>query len=156
MRSQMFKKQVALSTLGLALILGCEQKARQSQPNPGSAMPANVTIDDVQQDAAASMNTTAAYSQQEKDKLVADMKAQLAIMDANIEKLRLKGEDLASDAKTNWELKMAALDQKRQLANQKLAEIGESTSKAWSDVEAGAKSAWEELSKAFEEASNEF
>jgi hypothetical protein len=77
-------------------------------------------------------------------------------MDAKIEQLRLKGQDLASDAKTTWDLKMTTLEEKRKLANERLSEIGESTSKAWRDVEIGVKSAWEELSKAFQEASNEF
>ena len=84
------------------------------------------------------------------------MKEKLAVMDANIERLRLKGKNLASDAKAKWDVKMAKLDENRKSANDKLAEFGASTSKAWSDVEAGAKSAWAELSKAFQEASNEF
>jgi hypothetical protein len=86
MQYHMFQKQVAISTLGLAFILGCEQKVPQSLPSSPSAVPSKVTTDDVKRDAAASMKTTAAYSQQEKDKLVADMKAQMAIMDANVEK----------------------------------------------------------------------
>lgn len=156
MRYHMFQNQVALGTLGLAFILGCEQKAPQAQPSSTSAMPSKVTIDDVKRDAAESLNTTAAYSQQERDRLLADMKAQMALMDANIEKLRLQGKDLASDAKTNWELRMAALEEKRKLAKERLVEFGESSSKALKDVEAGAKSAWEELSKAFQETSKEF
>jgi hypothetical protein len=150
----MCRKTIALSTLGLAFLLGCEQPT--PQPKSTSETPTNVTTDDVKRDATATVATTATYSQQEKEKLLAEMKTQMAMMDANIEKLRLKGKELASDAKTSWELKMAALEEKRKLANERLAEIGESTSKAWSDVEKGAKSAWEELSKAFQEASSEF
>lgn len=156
MRFHLFQLQVALGTLGLAFIFGCEQSGPQAQPSSTSTAPSKVTIDDVKRDAAESLTTTSAYSLQEKDKLVADMKAQLAIMDANIEKLRIQGKDLANDAKTNWELKMAALDEKRKLAKERLMEIGESSAMAWREVEAGVKSAWEELSKAFQEASNEF
>ncbi|MCY3004655.1 MAG: hypothetical protein NTV29_01610 [Planctomycetota bacterium] len=156
MRYEMNKKKIAFGTLGLFLILGCEQKPPQPLPKPITTMPSKVTIDDVKRDATASMNTTAAYSQQEKDKLLAEMKDKIAIIDANIVKLRLKGTDLASDAKANWDLKMAALDEKRKSANEKLSEMGGATSRAWPDVEAGARSAWEELSKAVQEASNEF
>jgi predicted phage tail protein len=102
------------------------------------------------------MKSTAAYSQQEKDKLVADMKAKLAVIDANIEQIRVKGKDLASDAKAKWDLKMAAIDEKRKLASERIAEVEESTSKAWDGVAEGATSAWEELSKALQDASNEF
>ena len=156
MRSYLPQKQLVLSILGLAFILGCERKAPQAQTSNIPAKPSNVTIDDVKRDAATSMNSAAAYSQQEKDKLVADMKAKLAVMDANIEQMRVKGKDLASDAKAKWDSNMAAIDEKRKLANERLAEVEESTSKGWSDVTAGAKSAWEELSKALQDASNEF
>jgi predicted nucleic acid-binding Zn-ribbon protein len=113
-------------------------------------------MDDVKRDATKSLTTTATYSQQEKDKLLTAMQTQLEAMEANIEKLRLKGADLASDAKTSWELKMVALEQKRETAKEKIAEISKSTAQAWSDVEKGAKTAWEDLSKAFIEASKEF
>ncbi len=155
MRYHKFMKQFALSTLGVVFVIGCDPKSPPTQPSPPSSVPSKVNLDDVKRDATSSMQTAAAYSKQEKDKLVADMKASMVVMDANIEKLRLKGKDLASDAKATWELKMAALDEKRKAAGERLAEVGESTSKAWSDVEAGAKSAWEELSKAFQEASKE-
>jgi predicted nucleic acid-binding Zn-ribbon protein len=113
-------------------------------------------MDDVKRDATKSLTTTATYSQQEKDKLLAAMQTQLEAMEANIEKLRLKGKDLASDTKSSWELKMAALEQKRETAKEKIAEISKSTSQAWSDIEKCAKTAWEDLSKAFLEASKEF
>lgn len=116
----------------------------------------NVTMDDVKRDATKSLTTTATYSQQEKDKLLAAMQTQLEAMEANIELLRLKGKELASDAKTSWELKMATLEQKRETAKEKIAEISKSTSQAWSDIEKCAKTAWEDLSKAFLEASKEF
>lgn len=156
MKFLMNKSEIALSTLGLAIILGCEQKPPQPLPKSTTTMPSKVTNEDVNRDATAAMNTTAAYSQQEKEKLLAEMKEKIVVMDAKIEQLRLKGKDLASDAKTTWDLKMTALEEKRKLANERLSEIGESTSKAWRDVEIGVKSAWEELSKAFQEASNEF
>ncbi len=106
-------------------------------------------MDDLKQNAVASPNATANYSQELKDKLYADMKAKMEVMDENIERLRQKGKNLESDAKTRWDLKMAALDEKRKLANERLAEVGESTSKAWSDIENGVMSAWEELSRPF-------
>lgn len=156
MRYLRFHKKFVLSTVGLAIIFGCEQKSAQVQPNPPSATPSKTTLDDVNRDAATSLNTTAEYSQQQKDKLVADMKEKIDTMKENIEILRLKGKDLSSDAKVKWDLQMAALDEKLKIANQRLAEVGESTSKAWTDVKEGANSAWAELSKAFREASNEF
>ena len=134
--------------------MGANRNLLKRTPDPEK--PPKVTLDDVKQDAAKSLTTTATYSQQEKEKLLAAMQTQFEAMDASIAKLRLQGAELASDAKTSWELKMAALEVKRETAKEKIAEISKSTSKAWSDVEKGAKTAWEDLSKAFLEASKEF
>jgi len=103
MKFLMNKNEIALSTLGLAIILGCEQKPPQPLPKSTTTMPSKVTIDDVNRDATAAMNTTAAYSQQEKEKLLAEMKEKIVVMDAKIEQLRLKGKDLASDPKLTSE-----------------------------------------------------
>lgn len=145
---------LALGFLGLLVSLGCEPKAPKELSPSTSA--GKVTLDNVKEDAAASMNTVAAYSQQEKDKLLADMKTKMELMDANIETLRQKGKDLASDAKIQWDRKMAAIDERRKLAAERIAELGDSSAKAWGDVEAGAQSAWKELTKAFQDASSEF
>lgn len=150
----MKRKQIAVAALGLFTVIGCEQKSPSPPTAPDKST--SVTMDDVTRDAAQSMSTSTAYSQQEKDRLVRDLQAQMVKMDANIEKLRLKGKDLTSEAKANWEVKMAALDEKRKLANEKLQAVSESTSEAWNDIESGAKSAWEDLSKAFRDASSEF
>lgn len=68
----------------------------------------------------------------------------------------VKGEGLAEDAKARWNIRMAELDLKRKAAIEKLGEIESSTARAWSDVERGARSAWEDLKSAFQNASNEF
>ncbi len=144
----------ALLVSGLLTTIGCNPKPTNSRL--GSDEPSAVTVDDVKRDAAAALETTTAYSQQSKDELVKAMKVQLSIMDANIEKLRLKGQGLASDAKANWDQKMSELEVKRKSANVKLTEIESSTAEAWSDVERGTQAAWEELKQAFQNASNEF
>ena len=133
---------------------GCTEKQEGTAVTAGK--PSVVTREDVDREAEESRDTTAAYSQQNKDKLVKELKDQLATMDENIAKLRVKGEALASDAKASWDLKMAELDLKRKSANEKLVEIESSTAKAWSDVEQGARSAWEDLKGAFQAASDEF
>jgi hypothetical protein len=69
--------------------------------------PSKVSFDDVKRDAARSITTTATYSQQERDSMIEDMKAKMATMDENIETLRLKGKDLAIDARANWDKSMS-------------------------------------------------
>jgi hypothetical protein len=150
----MISKYLTTATIGLVATVGCDPY----QPKPANVTEKNSTVtkEDVKRDAEKSAETTAAYSQQNREKLIQDMKAQMATMDANIEKLRLKGKDLASEAKLNWEEKMSDLEAKRKLANERLEEVGNATSQAWSDIEKGARSAWDDLAKAFRDASKEF
>jgi TolA-binding protein len=150
----MIRLQLAGVVAGLCIAVGCTEKQKETPVS--AAKPSIVTREDVDRAAQESKETTAAYSQQNKEKLVKDLKDQLATMDENIAKLRVKGEGLASDAKASWDTRMAELDVKRKAASEKLNEIESSTARAWSDVEKGARSAWEDLKTAFQNASNEF
>jgi len=51
---------------------------------------------------------------------------------------------------------MAELETKREAASAKLAEVGHSSAEAWKDVRKGAQSAYDDLDKAFRDASKEF
>ena len=77
-------------------------------------------------------------------------------MDAEIAKLREKGQDLKDEAKANWAPKMAELETKRDAARVKLTEVGHASAEAWKDAQQGAQVAWNELDKAFRDASREF
>lgn len=150
----MARSKLAFFLAGLLTTVGCDPKPGNSSTT--SEKTSRVTLDDVRHDSAAALETTAAYSNQNKEKLMKDLKDQLAIMDANIEQLRLKGQKLTNDAKEDWAAKMSELDIRRETVHAKLTEIETSTAEAWSDVERGAISAWEELKKAFQNASKEF
>jgi LPS O-antigen subunit length determinant protein (WzzB/FepE family) len=128
---------------------GCEQK-------PTDQTPGKVTSEDVRRDAGQAVNTAVEYSQQTKEEFQKKLDTQLNELDAKIAKLREKGRDLKDEAKANWDRKMAELETKRDAARAKLAEVGHSSAEAWKDVQKGAQSAWDELDKAFRDASQEF
>ena len=129
--------------------MGCEQK-------PADRTPGKVTSEDVRRDAGQAVKTAAEFSQQTKEEFQKKLEAQLKDLDAEIAKLREKGRDLKDKAKVNWDQKMADLETKRDAARAKLAEVGHSSAEAWKDVQKGAQSAWDELDKAFRDASQEF
>ena len=115
-----------------------------------------VTSEDVRRDAGQAVKTAVDYSQQAKEDFQKNLDARLNELDAKIVKLREKGRDLKDKAKANWDQKMAELETKREAARAKLAEVGHSSADAWKDVQKGAQSAWDELDKAFRDASQEF
>jgi Skp family chaperone for outer membrane proteins len=138
-----------LMLAGLFASSGCEQK-------PADRTPGKVTSEDVRRDAGQAVKTADEYSQQTKEEFQKNLDARLNELDAKVAKLREKRSDLKDEAKANWDRKMAELETKRDAARAKLAEVGQSSAEAWKDVQQGAQSAWDELDKAFRDASQEF
>lgn len=128
---------------------GCEQK-------PADPTPGKVTPKDVHRDAGQVVDTASEFSQQAKEDFEKSLDARLEELDAEIAKLREKGSDVKDEAKAEWDQKMSDLEAKRKAARAKLAEVSQSSAKAWKDVQQGARSAWDELDKAFKDASREF
>lgn len=135
--------------VGLLNAVGCEQKLNDQEPG-------KITSEDVSRDAAKALTTAAEFSQQTKEEFQKSLELRLKDLDAEIVKLREKGQDLKDQAKASWEAKMADLETKRAAARAKLADVSNSNAEAWKDVQKGAQSAWEDLEKAFQEASREF
>jgi hypothetical protein len=138
-----------LMVAGLITAIGCEGKS-PDQPS------GKVTSDDVRGDTKQAVDTAAEFSQQSRDEFQKKIEAQLTELDAEITKLREKGRDLKDQAKVDWDRKLADLETKREAARVKLAEVGHSSAEAWKDVKQGAQSAWDDLEKAFQDASREF
>ncbi len=134
---------------GFVAVIGCEQKTAHPTLK-------KVTSEDVRRDAGQAVNTGAAFSQQTKEEFQKNLDARLKELDGEIAKLREKGRDLKDQAKANWDQKMADLETKRDAARAKLAEVGHASAEAWKDVQKKAQSAWDELDKAFHDASREF
>ena len=129
--------------------IGCEQR-------PADQTPGKVTSEDVRRDAGQAAKTGAEFSQQTKEEFQKKLESRLKDLDAEIAKLREKGHDLKDKSKADWDRKMAELETKRDAARTKLAEVGRSSGEAWKDLRKGAQSAWDELDKAFRDASREF
>lgn len=144
-----------LMLAGLFAAIGCE-RCEWCEQKPADRTPGKVTSEDVRRDAGQAVNTAVEFSQQTKEEFQKKLEVQLNELDAKIAKLREKGRDLKDKAKVDWDQKMAELEKKREAASAKLAEVGHSSAEAWKDVQKGAQSAWDELDKAFRDASKEF
>jgi len=134
---------------GFVAVVGCEQKSADPTPK-------KVTSDDVRRDAGKAAETTTEYARQTKEEFQEKLDTRLKELDAEIARLREKGHDRTDDAKAGWEQKMKELETKRDAARAKLAEIRDSSAEAWKDIRKGAQSAYDDLDKAFRDASREF
>ena len=118
-----------------------------------------VTPEDIPANADQPVNTASTATEsslQSKEEFQTKFDTQLNKMDVEIAKLREKGQDLKDEAKASWSPKMAELETKRDAARVKLTEVGHASAEAWKDAQQGAQLAWNELDKAFREASREF
>jgi TolA-binding protein len=138
-----------LMLAGLFAALGCEQK-------PDDPTAKKVTSEDVRRDAGQAAGTAVEYSQQSKEEFQKKLDAQLKELDGKIAALRAQGRNLKDKAKTDWDQKMAELQTKREAASAKLTEAGHASAEAWKDVKKGAQSAYDDLDRAFRNASQEF
>lgn len=115
-----------------------------------------VTTEGVRRDAEQAVDTSAHAAAQAKEDFEMRLKASLAEMEKEIERLHEKGHALKDAAKARWKEKMADLEAKQQAARDKLDEVRKSTGEAWGHMEKGAQAAWDDVRKAFQDAAKEF
>ena len=147
--SFMVRGITSVMLFGLIAATGCESKSTD-------VVPGKVTSEDVRKDATHAVNTAVEFSEQNKEEFQKNLDSKLQAMDAEIKKLREKGQGLKDQAKADWDKKMVDLEAKREAVHAKVIDIGKSNAAAWKDVQNGAESAWNDLDKAFHDASNEF
>jgi len=145
----MVRSSWLLSAAVLVCASGCSQA-------PVEHTVRKVTTDDVRRDTAKAVDTATKAATQAKEDFEMRLKSDLADMDAKVAKLHEKGLDLKDDARARWNEKMADLKAKQKAAREKMDELGTSTGEAWGHLEKGAQSAWDDVKKAFHEASKEF
>jgi hypothetical protein len=138
--------------LGAAALMSCAGCAER----PIEHTVRKVTAEDVRRDTQKAVDTATKAATQAEEEVEKRLKSSLADMDAEIAKLHEKGLALKDEARTRWNEKMANLKAKQEAARKKVDELGKSTGDAWERVEEGAQSAWDDLQKAFQEASKEF
>jgi hypothetical protein len=145
----MLRSSLLLSAAVLVSVAGCGEP-------PVEHTVRKVTADDVRRDTEKAADTAIKAATQAKEELERRLNSSLADMDSKIAKLHEKGLALKDEAKARWNEKMADLQAKQEAARKKVDELGKSTGEAWGRLEKGAQSAWDDLQKAFNDASKEF
>ena len=141
---------LCLILLGVfATVAGCEQSS--SAPKSGK-----VTSEGVRDSAVKAGATAVEFAQQTREEFLTKLEARIGELDAEVVKLREKGHELKDEAKEKWNQKLADFEAKQDAAQAKLMEVKESSGEAWKDLQQGARAAWDDMDRAFHEASQEF
>lgn len=111
--------------------------------------PAKVTAKDVEEKTAAAAGTAADYAKQQKDEYIARAEKEIDAIKVDVAKLKTKAKTASAKAKQDLERDIKALDDKRDVAERKLAELKVASVGAWEKLKTGVDKAVDDLKQAF-------
>lgn len=92
----------------------------------------------------------------ERQAYIEKMKAKLDEWNADIDKLEARARDAEADARIRLHQQLDELKATREDAARRVRELQDAGSDAWESMRQGAEAAWEEMARAFRDASNRF
>ncbi|MEP7068134.1 MAG: hypothetical protein ABI789_02790 [Usitatibacter sp.] len=91
-----------------------------------------------------------------KDEYFAAMEAQIKKWDAEVDKLRAKGEQMSDEASAKYADQLKAMRANRDAAYMKLQEMRTASELAWQHMQSGMDAAWASMKNALDKASSQF
>ena len=91
-----------------------------------------------------------------KDEYFAAMEAQIKKWDAEVDKLRAKGEQMSAEAGAKYAEQLKTMRTNRDSAYKKLQEMRTASESAWQNMQAGMDAAWTSMKNALDKASSQF
>ncbi|MGE3974653.1 MAG: hypothetical protein AB7F59_09020 [Bdellovibrionales bacterium] len=92
----------------------------------------------------------------EKSKFQERMNKDLARLDVELDKLKLKSREAVGTARTELDEQIKNAEAQRKEVTVKMKQMAEATGDAWKDIKNGAESAYSEMKKALTRASSHF
>jgi hypothetical protein len=91
-----------------------------------------------------------------KDEYFTAMESQIKKWDAEVDKLRVKSDQLSADARAKYDAQVKEMRANRDAAHRKLQEMRTAGESAWQNMQAGTDAAWASMKSALEKASSQF
>ena len=91
-----------------------------------------------------------------KDEYFTMMELQIKKWDAEVDKLRAKGDEMSAEARVKYYEQIKAMRASRDAANKKLQEMRTAGEAARQDMQTGMDAAWASMKNALEKASSQF
>jgi len=132
-----------------------EESQKQLEAQPRDRTAGKVASEDVRRDANQTVSAVSGYFQQVRDEFQKKLEGQISELDGKIVQLRMKGRKLEKTAKAEWDRKIAELEVKLDAARAKLAKLGHSSAEDWNGAKREVESAYDDLDRAFRDATKE-
>ena len=91
-----------------------------------------------------------------KDEYFTMMELQIKKWDAEVDKLRAKGDEMSAEARVKYYEQIKAMRASRDAANKKLQEMRTASESAWQNMQTGMDSAWASMKNALDKATSQF
>ena len=91
-----------------------------------------------------------------KDEYFVMMEGQIKKWDAEVDKLRVRGEQLSAEAKAKYAEQLKAMRANRDAAYKKLQEMRTANESAWQHMQSGIDTTWASMKSALDKASSQF
>lgn len=155
-----------LAITALGLMSGCAETTTtpidtspSGSENATSQTPATEdtpALDDVKKELSEAAEVTETYASEEIQEYADSLNDKLQDLDAQFEQLKQKGDELAGDAKQQWEDQLKTLQEKRNKIGDDLRTLRDASGDAWQDLKEGLNDAWDDLQKTADEAAKHF
>lgn len=114
------------------------------------------TMGDVQQEMGEAMNEAGQLLQQKKNEFMVMLNNQSETFSEQMATLKARAEELEGDARQRIDETIASLETQTEAFRSRMNELKNTSGEAWEDMQAGLKSASEELEAAYQNAIDEF
>jgi hypothetical protein len=96
------------------------------------------------------------HTMTKKDEYLSMMEAHIKKWDAEVDKLRAKGEQMSAEARVKYAEQIKAMRANRDAAYKKLHEMRAANESAWQHMQSGIDTAWDSMKNALDKASSQF
>lgn len=151
-RRNSFFSGVIVASLALAGCSGGNGSDGTGEAGDGSP----TTMGDVQQEMGEAMNEAGQLLQQKKNEFMAMLNNQSETFSEQMATLKARAEELEGDARQRIDETIASLETQTEEFRSRMNELKNTSGEAWEDMQAGLKSASEELEAAYQNAIDEF
>ena len=129
----------------LASFSGCSESPQEEIPLKSAADDITRTVDESVEEIVDSVGPA-------REAFLTKLKTRLRSIDAKIEELANREQNLTEDARAEWNDKVEQLIVRRDAARRRLKSLSEASEVGWSDMRDGAVTAWDDLAKAVDDA----
>jgi hypothetical protein len=142
-------KCIAIAGLGIAAFAGCSPDVDKPVPKAGEAA---AKLEQARRETREATRAAADYNYAQKSELVGSMKAEVAEMDRETQRLAVRAEQASDATRDVAKSKLHDLQKKTANLNTDLERVQKASESKWDDVKAGVKQSYDEVNESFRQA----